>query len=196
MKKEDNMSQILFINACVRENSRTLELARTVLKKLGEDFTELKLYETHLAPLDTEGMRARDAAFAKKDFSDDRFALARQFAAAETIVIAAPYWDLMFPSILKVYFENVTVNGLTFAYGERGIPEGLCRAKRLIYVTTSGGPIIHNFGYDYVCAIAKSFFGIEDVRCIKAEGLDIRGADVSSIMQRAKDFAANELFEN
>ena len=190
------MSQILFINACVRENSRTLELARVALDRLGEDFTELKLYETALAPLDAEGMRARDTAFMAKDFSDDRFAIARQFAEAEIIVIAAPYWDFMFPAILKVYFENVTVNGLTFAYSERGIPEGLCRAKRLIYVTTSGGPIIHNFGYDYVCAIAKSFFGIEDVRCVKAEGLDIRGADVSSIMQRAKDFAANELFEN
>ena len=196
MKKEDNMSQILFINACVRENSRTLELARTVLKKLGKDFTELKLYDTSLAPLDTEGMRARDAAFSAKDFSDDRFALARQFAAAETIVIAAPYWDLMFPAILKVYFENITVSGLTFVYGERGIPEGLCNAKQLIYVTTSGGPIIHNFGYDYVCAIAKSFFGIEELRCVRAEGLDIRGADVSSIMQRAKDVVSNDLSVN
>ena len=189
------MSQILFINACVRENSRTLELAMVALDRLGEDFTELKLYETALAPLDAEGMRVRDAAFAARDFSGEGFALARQFASAETIVVAAPYWDLMFPSILKVYFENVTVNGLTFAYSERGIPEGLCRAKRLIYVTTSGGPIIHNFGYDYVYAIAKSFFGIEDVRCIKAEGLDIRGADVSSIMQGAKDFLTDELSE-
>lgn len=190
------MAEILFINACARENSRTLELAKVALDHLDGEVDELRLYERELSPLDADGMRARDAAFLAKDFSDDKFALARQFAAAETIVIAAPYWDLMFPSILKVYFESICVSGLTFVYGERGIPEGLCKAKRLIYVTTSGGPIIYNFGYDYVCAIAKSFFGIEDVRCIKAEGLDIRGADVSSIMQKAKDFIANELSEN
>ena len=91
------MSEMLFINACVRENSRTLELAGAVLNKLGEGYTELKLYDTPLAPLDAEGMRVRDAAFAAKDFSEERFAIARQFAAAETIVIAAPYWDLCFP---------------------------------------------------------------------------------------------------
>lgn len=190
------MTKILFINACVRENSRTLELAKAALCHLDGEVDELKLYDIELSPLDADGMMVRDAAFMAKDFSDERFALARQFAAANTIVIAAPYWDLTFPSILKVYIENVTVSGLTFVYGERGIPEGLCSAKRLIYVTTSGGPIIHNFGYDYVCTIAKSFFGIEDVRGFSAQGLDIRGADVAAIMQKAKDCVANELSES
>lgn len=180
------MAEVLFVNACVRKNSRTLELANQVMRELSGEFFELKLYETELEHLGMDGMQKRDAAFLEKDFSDESFALARQLATAETIVIAAPYWDLMFPSILKTYFEAVTVNGLTFAYGENGIPKGLCNAKRLIYVTTSGGPIIHNFGYDYVCALAKSFYAIADVRCIKAEGLDIRGADVDSIMERAK----------
>ena len=180
------MPEILFINACVRENSRTLELAKCVLDSLGGELEEVKLYEAGLSPLDAEGMKARDAASSAKDFSDARFALARQFAEAKTIVIAAPYWDLMFPSILKVYFESVTVNGLTFAYSEKGIPRGLCNAKRLIYVTTSGGPIIHNFGFDYTRALAKSFYGIEDVCCISAEGLDVRGADVNAILQNAK----------
>ena len=35
----------LYINCCVREESRTDRLARAVLQKLGGDFTELKLYE-------------------------------------------------------------------------------------------------------------------------------------------------------
>ena len=180
------MAEILFVNACVRKKSRTLELANQVLRELSGEIFELKLYETKLKHLDEDGMQKRDAAFLEKDHSGESFALARQFAAAETIVIAAPYWDLMFPSILKTYFEAVTVNGLTFAYGENGIPRGLCSAKRLIYVTTSGGPIIHNFGFDYTYALATSFYGMADVRCIKAEGLDIRGADVDSIMDRAK----------
>ena len=181
------MSRTLFVNACVRENSRTLELAKYVLDQIGGELEEVKLYETDLSPLDTEGMKARAEAFAAKDFSSRRFDLARQFASSETIVIAAPYWDLMFPAVLKVYFEAVTVNGLAFVYGENGAPRGLCKAKRLIYVTTSGGPIMANFGYDYTCALAKSFYGIQDVTCIRAEKLDIRGADVEMILRQVKD---------
>ena len=187
------MSEILFVNACVRKNSRTLELARHVLGLLNGAVEELKLYETKLAPLDLAGMKARDAACGTKDFSDEEFALARQFAVAKTIVIAAPYWDLMFPAVLKVYFESITVNGLTFAYGDKGIPTGLCAAERLIDVTSSGGPLIKDFGFEYTCALAKSFYGIKDVRGFSAQGLDIRGADVEAILRSAKAAATADL---
>ena len=53
-----------------------------------------------------------------------------------------------FPAKLKIYFEQITVSGLTFKY-RNGNPLGLCKAKSLTYVTTSGGPIIADFGYTY-----------------------------------------------
>ena len=181
------MSKILFINACVRPNSRTLELAKHVLKKLSGEVEEVELYKEDLSPLNLAEMELRDNAAKEKDFSSSAFSLAKQFALAETIVVAAPYWDLMFPAVVKCYFEKVTVNGLTFAYGENGIPKGLCNGKRLIYVTTSGGPIRCNFGFDYVTALAKNFYGIDSVSCVKAEGLDVYGANVTKIMEEAKN---------
>lgn len=181
------MDKILFINACIRPNSRTLELAKHVLKNLSGSIEEVKLYNEDLAPLDLEGMAIRDNAVKTKDFSSNAFNLAKQFANADTIVIGAPYWDLTFPAVLKCYFEKVTVNGLTFKYSEKGIPCGFCKGKRLIYVTTSGGPIKLNFGYDYVSALAKNFYGINDVQLVKAEGLDVYGADVSAIIESAKN---------
>ena len=94
----------------------------------------------------------------------------------------------MFPSVLKVYLENITVYGITFRYSEIGIPQSLCRAQNLYYVTTAGGYIgENNFGFDYVKALAKSFFEIGDVSFFSAEGLDIYGADVEMIMQKAKE---------
>ena len=180
------MSKILFINACAREKSRTLELAEHAMSFISGEREEVDLYKTKLLPLDTEGLKTRELASKDKDFSDEAFSLAKQFSQADTIVVAAPYWDLMFPAVVKTYFESVTVNGLTFAYGENGIPKGLCKASKLIYVTTSGGPIIHNFGFEYVSALAKSFYGIQDVKFISAQGLDIRGAEVDAIMQKAK----------
>ena len=103
------------------------------------------------------------------------------------IVIAAPYWDLMFPAVLKTYLENITVTGITFRYSEEGRPQSLCRAKALYYVTTAGGFIGQNdFGFSYVKALAQNFFGITDVHRYAAEGLDILGADVDRIMGKAK----------
>ena len=181
------MDNILFVNACVRPNSRTLELAKHILKGLPGRVEEVKLYEQELSPLTLKEMEIRDKSAKSKDFSNGIFNLAKQFAKADTIVIGAPYWDLMFPAVLKNYFENITINGLTFTYSEKGIPVGLCKGKKLIYVTTSGGPIIYNFGYDYVSALAKGFYGIKEVALVKAEGLDVYGADVNKIMQNAKN---------
>ena len=180
------MEKILFINACVRPNSRTKELAKHVLSKLSGQVEEVNLYSENLLPLSLEQIETREKAAKTKDFSNGLFSLAKQFANADTIVVAAPYWDLSFPAVLKNYFEMITVNGLTFAYGENGIPQGLCRGKSLIYVTTSGGPIIYNFGYEYVSTLVKGFYGINSVKLVKAEGLDIYGADAKDIIEKAK----------
>ena len=180
------MEKILFINACVRPSSRTLDLAKHVLTKISGEVEQVNLYNEQFLPLDLEQIELRDNSAKSKDFSNSLFNHAKQFADADIIVIAAPYWDLMFPAVLKSYFENITVNGLTFCYGENGIPKGLCKAKKLIYITTSGGPIKYNFGYDYVTALAKGFYGIQNIQLVKAECLDICGADVLEIMQNAK----------
>lgn len=180
------MKKILFINGCVRPCSRTLELAKYVADRLLGELEEVKLYEKELPPLSLKEMELREIAAKSKDFSHSVFKLAKQFAEADIILIAVPYWDLMFPAVLKNYLEKITVNGLTFAYSKEGIPYGLCNAKRLIYVTTAGGPIKYNFGYEYVSALAKSFYGINNTVCVKAEGLDIHGSDIFAIMEEAK----------
>lgn len=187
------MDKILLINACIRPNSRTIELTKHVLSKLQGEVDELELYKLDLSPLNLERMAIRDNAMKCNDFSNSLFDLAKQFASKDVIVVAAPYWDLMFPAIVKNYFETITVNGLTFKYGANGMPQGLCRAHKLIYVTTSGGPIINNFGFDYISAISKTFFGIDEVLFVSAEGLDIYGANVEEIMKKAKkSFDINE----
>lgn len=181
------MDKILLINACIRPDSRTLELAETLLQRLEGDIQRVQLQEMSLPALDLAGVEKRNLAAQNEDFSDPVFDAAKQFASADVIVIAAPYWDLMFPAVLKTYLENITVSGITFRYSDQGRPESLCKAKALHYVTTSGGFIGQNdFGFSYVKALAQSFFGINDIRRYAAEGLDIFGADVSAIMCKAK----------
>ena len=183
-----DMNKILYINACTREGSRTNELAQHLLCNLDGRVQTVNLYEENIHPLDAQLLLRRNNLSDNGKTDDELFSFAKQFASADTIVIAAPYWDLMFPSILKVYLENITVCGITFRYSQKGIPQSLCRAKKLYYVTTSGGFIgANNFGFDYIKALATSFFDIRDVSFFSAEGLDIEGADVTQIMQKAKD---------
>ena len=177
---------VLFINGCVREGSRTLELAKAVLEKETDEVQEICLYPDGPEGLTAEKLCHRDELLKKEEYSDPAFAWARQFAQADKIVIAAPYWDLIFPAKVRAYLEEITVSGITFQYDAHGIPQGLCKAQKLVYVTTAGGPIIYNFGFEYVEALAKCFFGIQNVRMVKAEGLDIWGADVRGIMEQAK----------
>ena len=180
------MKRILFVNACIRTDSRTLLLAQEVLRQLDGEIEEVRVSEENLLPINRELLEKRNELLAARDFFAPMFAYARQFASADEIVIAAPYWDLAFPSVLRIYLEHVTVTGVTFQYTPEGIPEGLCRAKRIIYVTTAGGPVGNqNLGYDYVKSLAGTFYGIPDVLCFKAENLDIVGADVDGILQDA-----------
>ena len=179
---------ILFINACVRKESRTRRLAEKLLLKLGRPYEEVRLDRLNFPPVTEEYLRLRDRLITETDFTDPMFDLARQFAEAETIVIAAPYWDLSFPASLKQYLEMVNVVGISFRYTEEGIPVGLCRAGRLFYVTTAGGGFTpEEFGFGYVKALAQNYYGIRDVRLIKAACLDIFGADVEGILKKAEN---------
>lgn len=174
----------LYINCCVREESRTDRLARAVLQRLGGDFTELNLYEENLKPLDRETLNKRTMLIEQGDYNDQPFDYAKQFANADTIVIAAPYWDLSFPAPLKTYIENIYVTGIVSEYDENGMPHGLCKAQELYYVTTAGGPYDPTFSYGYVESLAKNFFGIPTTHLVKAEMLDIVGNDTEKILKR------------
>lgn len=160
---------ILYINSCVRSSSRTVRLARAFLKRLGEEYIELFLPELDLQPLSEQALIKRTALIERGDYSDLMFRYAKQFAAAERIVIAAPFWDGSFPAVLKLYLENIYVTGIVSRYGSDGIPIGMCKANELIYVTTAGGPYTRDYSFNYIKALATNCFGIEAVRLIMAE---------------------------
>lgn len=179
---------ILFINACVRKESRTKRLAERLLKKLNDTVEEVKLDTVTFPTADEDFLNKRDELIAAGDFSNPLFIHARQFASADTIVIAAPYWDLSFPASLKSYLEQINVVGITFRYTEQGIPVGMCKAKKIYYVTTAGGEYVpEEFGFGYVKALAEGYYGIREVELIKAVGLDLVGADVEGIMREAEE---------
>ena len=149
---------ILFVNACVRKNSRTRRLAESLFSALNVSVEELRLIDYPFPKVDEDFLNKRDRLIKERDFSDPIFELARQF-------------------------EMINVVGITFQYTADGVPQGLCRADRLFYVTTAGGEFFpESFGFGYVKSLAENFYGIRNVELIKATGLDIDGAKEEQIL--------------
>ena len=175
---------ILFVNACIRENSRTLVLAKNILSSMSGEIIEVNLNKEDILPLNRLLLEEREKLLSSENKNDAIFYYARQFAEADEIVIAAPFWDLSFPAILKAYIEQITVSGITFEY-INGRPRGLCKAKSLTYITTSGGPISADFGYEYIKALSKSFYGISQTRAYRAMNLDVNMITAEDVLTKA-----------
>jgi FMN-dependent NADH-azoreductase len=99
-----------------------------------------------------------------------------EFLAADIVVIGAPMYNFGVPSQLKAWIDRLAVAGKTFRYTEKG-PEGLAGGKTVIVASARGG----FYGADapggfldhqesYLRAIF-GFFGITEVRFIRAEGV-------------------------
>lgn len=183
--------KLLYINACPRPEgvSRTRRLADVfwdLAARAGRryDITTHDVPLMRLAPLDGGSLAGREALIDRRQWTEPVFAPAMDLLRADRLVIAAPYWDLMFPAMLKTYIEHVFIRELTFRY-EDDAPIGLCRAERALFLTTAGGRIGENdFGTEYLRA-TLAMLGIERLDSVKMDGVDMRGADVEASFAEA-----------
>ena len=149
------------------------------------EITEVNLNEENIPSLNRALLEKRENLIKNGNKTDPMLRYARQFANADEIVIAAPFWDLSFPAKLKIYLEQIAVSDVTFKYID-GRPTGLCKAKKLTYVTTSGGPVFDDFGYAYVKTLAQKFYGIEKTVTVRAENLDVEMISAQELLEKAK----------
>ena len=186
------MTNALYIDCCIRgEQSRTKRLAEAFLAVYGarEDvaLTRLTLMDEPLIPFSNGFFWQREGLLERGELNHPRFRYAHQFQEAERIIIAAPFWDLSFPALLKVYIENLCVQGITFDCNEENGCFGVCKARKMLFLTTRGGALegspMDN-GTKYLSDMAK-FFGIPDFTHIAADGLDMGIEPVEEILGRA-----------
>ena len=185
------MKKILYIDSCINiSSSRTERLAKAYLaKRLAAGDAEVEtvvLENAGLQALNTSSLSYREQCIRERKFSDPIFDFAKSFAAADELVIAAPFWDFSFPSMLKIFLELICVRDLTFCYTETGSIANLTKISSVTYVTTSGGYIdADNCGYEYIKKLCGGLFGVKDFRFIDAQGLDIYGNDSEKILTQA-----------
>jgi FMN-dependent NADH-azoreductase len=184
--------KLLFVDCCVSQrgkDSRTLALAERYVTAFREKHPEAEVERVDagtltLAPFTAETLTERDALAQKGEFSTPVFDLARQFAAADSVVVAAPFWDLSYPAQLKLYIEHISANGVCYHYDQTGC-HGDCRAEKLVYLTSGGDferensvGVLH---WRQLCAM----FGIPHFDYVFAGGLDIDPAKTADILETA-----------
>ena len=113
--------------------------------------------------------------------------LVRQFLAADVVVLGAPMYNFSVPSQLKAWIDRVAQAGRTFRYTEQG-PEGLAKGKTVVVASSRGGAYPEGSALDHQESYLKAvfgFFGITDVRFVRAEGLAMGEAARSAALQAA-----------
>ncbi len=102
--------------------------------------------------------------------------LVRQFLAADVVVIGAPLYNFGIPTQLKAWIDRIAQPGRTFRYTASG-PEGLAKGKTVIVASSRGGvystseagrALEHQESY---LQTVMGFFGVTDVRFVRAEGV-------------------------
>lgn len=190
--------KLLFADCCISQRgreSRTRVLAEAFLTAFRAKYPEAEIETVTpeemlaLEPFTVEKLNERDALARAGRFDAPVFAQARRFAAADAVVVAAPYWDLSYPAALRTYIEHISANGVAYHYAADGC-HGDCAAKHLVYLT-SGGDFEHEDSVGVVhwrqlCAM----FGIEGFDYVFAGGLDVDPAETPRLLAAACAVAA------
>ncbi len=106
---------------------------------------------------------------------------AERFAEYDKYIIAAPMWNLSVPSILKSYIDHIISKGITFRYSKNGMPIGLLKNKKAVYLGTRGGyypfPLsLFAFDLKYVKYVFR-FMGIKNFDSIMLQNVDKKPND-------------------
>jgi len=184
---------VLFVNACAREGSRTERLARAWIEREGVEVTdEIDLMGRDIVPFTKANIGIYGRGVSTGDYSDPIFDYAKQFAQATDIIMAGPLWNMALPARLHDYLELVCAQGVTFDVDGTGRYKSLIAAQSLTFVSTCGGPWPeaaddHVFGY--IQTLSDYFWHIPKLRFIRADGIDIVGADVEDVLNRALELS-------
>lgn len=130
------MKKLLYIDACIRgEDSRTRWVATPIVEALKERYEveTLELNALNLEVVQKELYEKRGGG----GHGEEVLSWARKVRDADRVLIAAPFWDMSFPAVLKVFLELCSIVDITFISG----PDrcyGNCRSEKLLYITTRG----------------------------------------------------------
>ena len=171
------MRKIFYVDACLRTGSNTKKIADAIIAKLAEryEIETVRLSENTFPIVNNDILNDRANGIVPEEYVE----MAKKLAAADRLVIAAPFWDMSFPSALKVFLENMSLFNVTFGSNEKEC-YGLCKAEKVLYITTRGMNINTGDALEqatpYIKAIGK-LWGLGELHVISAQNMDYSTED-------------------
>ncbi len=200
------MKTLLHIIASPRgDDSNTLKIAAPILERFREQHRDgrvdtLDLFAESLPPMTAPAASGKYQLLSGKDL-DERTQRAwapivehiERFKKADIVLISTPMWNFGMPYVLKHYFDVILQPRHTFRYTENG-PEGLCKGKKAIVVSSRGGDYREGpaKAMDHLEASLKTmlgFIGIADPVFVSAQPMMGGGPEVAA-QELAKAVAA------
>lgn len=188
------MSKVLYIkaNAKPEGTSRTFRVSDAFVEAYKEshpndEVITLDLYKEDIKPLTEDDLGAIFGPKTNESKSHPVLKYVYKFTEADKYIIAAPLWNLSIPGIVKLYFDYISVAGITFKYVTGGGVAGLLEGKKAIHIVTRGGnystpPLSeYEMGDKYVRTMF-GLFGVYDVSTIAVENMDRTGVDVEALV--------------
>lgn len=166
------MKDLLVIDACMREESRTRRILNRILDSLNGkcNISFIALSDVQMPALNARLLEERNNGIVPEWAVE----YAKRIAGADLIIIAAPFWDMGIPAMLKVFIENVSLYGITFEDNGKSCI-GLCKCKHLIYITTRGMNIKTGGTLEQASPYLKALsalWSLGEVHTVAAENLD------------------------
>ena len=186
------MKKLFYIDSCLRSGSNTKVIADALIERLSERYEveTIKLSDYDFPVVKDDILNERSSGYVPEEYVQ----IARKIADTDRLVIAAPFWDMSFPSALKVFFENMSLFNVTFASNEKEC-YGLCKAEKVLYITTRGMNIKTGDEMEqatpYIKAISK-LWGLGELYVIAAENMDYsteeqKAEKIQSAIKEGKD---------
>ena len=166
------MKKLFYIDACLRSGSNTKKIADAIIGKLAEKYEieTVRLSDCSFPVVKNDILNERNNGYVPEEY----VAMAKKLAAADRLVIASPFWDMSFPSVLKVFFENMSLFNVTFASNEKEC-YGLCKAEKVLYITTRGMNISTGDELEqatpYIKALSR-LWGLGELYVVSAQNMD------------------------
>ena len=160
------------MDACLREGSNTKKIADAIFDELSNKYEmeTVRLSDCSFPIVNNDILNDRANGIVHEEYVE----MAKKLAAADRLVIAAPFWDMSFPSALKVFFENMSLFNVTFASNEKEC-FGLCKAEKVLYITTRGMNISTGDDLEqatpYIKALSK-LWGLGELYVVSAQNMD------------------------
>ena len=131
------------------DQSYSKKLGNAIVAKIMEKYPnstteQLDLVEMHIPHLTPDTLQAMftpaehqtDETRALLGLSDQ---LVKQLVESDILVIGAPLINRTIHTSLKVWIDHIIRRGITFGYGEDGVPTGLVSGKKVYVAMSSGG---------------------------------------------------------